>query len=81
MATRINLTVDRQGRMSVGKLGLREGHVVAESLPGDAGWIIRAAKLYTEAEIDILSAMDGAELVERGLEDLEHGRTGPAFRR
>ena len=81
MRTRIDLAVDMQGRMSVGELGLREGHVVAERLPGDSGWIIRAANLYTEAEIDILSARNGAERVEQGLDDLEHGRTSPAFRR
>lgn len=81
MTTRIDLTVDMQGRMSVGKLGLREGHVVAERLPDESGWIIRAANLYAEAEIDILSAGNGAELVEQGLEDLEHGRTNAAFRR
>ena len=81
MTTRIDLTIDKQGRMSVGKLGLREGHAVAEPLPDDSGWIIRAANLYTEAEIDILSAGSGAELVEQGLDDLEHGRTSPAYRR
>jgi len=81
MTTRIDLTIDKQGRISGGKLGLREGHAVAESLPDDSGWIIRAANLYTEAEIDILSAGNGEELVERGLEGLEHARTNPADQR
>ena len=33
MTARIDLTIDKQGRMSVGRLGLSEGHAVAEPLP------------------------------------------------
>lgn len=81
MTTRIDLTIDRQGRMSVGKLGLAEGHAVAEPLPDGSGWVIRPARLLIEAEIDVLSRTEHVAGIERSLEDLAAGRTRPRHRR
>lgn len=80
MARTVDLTIDSQKRMSVGKLGLPEGHAVATELP-DGGWVVRAARLYTDAEIEILADPANREAIERGLADAEAGRTVEAFRR
>lgn len=72
--SRVTISVDAQKRMSVGKLGFEEGHAVADPLPDGSGWVIRPAKLLTQAEIDILSRPENLEDVERGLADLAGGR-------
>ncbi len=77
MTDRIHLAIDKQGRMSVGRLGLRDGYVVAEPLSDGSGWIIRSAKLLTDAEIDVLSRPTNVAAVKRGLKDVEAGRTRP----
>jgi hypothetical protein len=74
MSQRIALTIDGQGRMSVGKLGLSEGHAVAEPLPDASGWVIRQAHLVTEAEFEILSRPSNVSDLERALEDVTAGR-------
>jgi len=81
MASRIDLTIDKQGRMSVGRLGLTEGHAVAEPLPDGSGWVLRPARLITEAESDILSRPGNVEAIERSLQDLAEGRTRKGYRR
>ena len=81
MTSRIDLTIDKQGRMSVGRLGLTEGHAVAEPLPDGSGWVLRPARLVTEAEVDILSRRSNVEAVERSLRDLAEGRTRTGYRR
>jgi len=81
MDHRIDLTIDKQGRMSVGKLGLTEGHAVAEPLPDDSGWVIRSARLLTEAELDLLARPKLVADIERGLGDLDAGRVRPRRRR
>ena len=81
MTNRIDLTIDKQGRMSVGRLGLGEGHAVAEPLPDGSGWILRQARLVTDAELDIRSRADNVEAIERSLEDAEEGRTRSGYRR
>lgn len=81
MTTRVDLTIDKHGRMSVGRLGLTEGHAVAEALPDGSGWILRPAKLLTEAELDILSGAANADAIERARQDLAEGRTRPGYRR
>lgn len=81
MTTRIDLTIDKQGRMSVGRLGFTEGHAVAEPLPDGSGWVLRPARLVTDAEIDILSGRGNAAQIERSLHDLAEGRTRPGYRR
>jgi hypothetical protein len=77
MAERIDLTIDKQGRMSVGRLGMGEGHAVAEALPDGSGWVIRPATLLTEAEVEVLSDPSSRANLERALEDLAGGRTQP----
>jgi hypothetical protein len=72
--SRVTLFVDAQKRMSVGKLGFDEGHAVADPLPDGSGWVVRPAKLLTQAEIDVLSRLDNVEDVKRGLADLAEGR-------
>ena len=81
MHSRVDLTIDKQGRMSVGKLGLTEGHAVAEPLPDASGLVIRPARLLTEAETDILSRPESVTDVERSLVDLAAGRTRPRRKR
>lgn len=81
MTTRIDLTIDKQGRMSVGRLGFTEGHAVAEPLPDGSGWVLRPARLVTDAEIDILSGGGNAAEIERSVRDLAEGRTRPGYRR
>ena len=81
MTSRIDLTIDKQGRMSVGRLGLTEGHAVAEPLPDGSGWVLRPARLLTEAEIDVLSGRGNAAEIERSVRDLAEGRTRPGYRR
>ena len=81
MTSRIDLTIDKQGRMSVGRLGLTEGHAVAEPLPDGSGWVLRPARLLTEAEIDVLSGRGNASEIERSVRDLTEGRTRPGYRR
>jgi hypothetical protein len=81
MTQRVDLTIDKQGRMSVGRLGFTEGHAIAEELPDGSGWIIRPARLLTEAEIDVLSRAGNLEDLRRGLDDVAAGRTRPAHRR
>ena len=77
MAERIDLTIDKQGRMSVGRLGMAEGHAVAEALPDGSGWVIRPATLLTQAEVDVLSDPSGRAHLEQALEDLAGERTQP----
>jgi hypothetical protein len=81
MNTRVDLTIDKQGRMSVGKLGLIEGHAVADQLPDGSGWVVRPATLMTEAEMDIVSRAENVSAIERSLEDLREGRVVPRTRR
>lgn len=81
MATRVQLSIDKQNRMSVGRLGFTEGYAIAEQLEDASGWIIRPAILLTEAEIDVLAEEDNAEDVRRSLDDLRKGRTVPRHRR
>lgn len=81
MTERITLSVDRQKRMSVGKLGLEEGHVVAEPLPDGSGWVVRPAKVLTEAELDIMSRPGNLADIQRGIEDLREGRLTERIRR
>src|SRR4030065_485991 len=47
MTSRIDLPLDKQGRMSLGRPGLAEGHAVAEPLPDGSGWVLRPARLVT----------------------------------
>lgn len=72
--SRVTLTVDPQKRMSVGKLGFTEGHVVADPLPDGSGWVVRPAQVLTEAEIDILGRAENVKDMEAGLNDLREGR-------
>lgn len=81
MTSRVDLTIDKQGRMSVGRLGLTEGHAVAEPLPDNSGWVVRPARLVTEAEFDLLSRQGSVEAIHRSLQDLAEGRTRPGYRR
>jgi len=81
MASRIDLTIDKQGRMTVGCLGLTEGPAVAEPLPDGSGWVLRPARLVTKVEVDILSRPENVEAIERSLEDLAEGRTRTGYRR
>ena len=81
MTARIDLTIDKQGRMSVGRLGLTEGHAVAEPLPDGSGWVLRPARLLTEAELDVLSQPGAEDAIRRSIEDLAAGRTRPGSRR
>jgi len=81
MDHRIDLTIDRQGRMSVGRLGLSEGHAVAEPLPDASGWVIRQAHLVTETELEILSRPGNVADLERSLEDVTAGRLRPRRQR
>ncbi len=81
MNTRVDLTIDKQGRMSVSKLGLSEGHAVAYQLPDESGWVVRPAVLMTDAERDILSRAENVAAIERSLEDLREGRVVPRTRR
>jgi hypothetical protein len=81
MTARIDLTIDRQGRMSVGRLGLTEGHAVAEPLPDGSGWVLRPARLVTEAELDVLSRPGSKDAILRSIEDLAAGRTRQGSRR
>lgn len=81
MTSRVDLTIDKQGRMSVGRLGLTEGHAIAEPLPDGSGWVVRPARLLTEAELDILSGPGNIEEIERSQRDLAEGRTRPGYRR
>ncbi|MDA2978981.1 MAG: hypothetical protein O3B42_04380 [Actinomycetota bacterium] len=81
MATLIDLTIDKQNRMSVGKLGLSEGHAVAEELPDGSGWVIRPAQLVTQAQIDIMSHEQNASAIERSLVDIAQGHVEPRTRR
>ena len=75
MATRVvDLTIDHQNRMSVGKLGLKPGHARAEELEDGSGWVIRKATLYTEAELDVLSNPQNVADLQQALEDVEAGR-------
>lgn len=77
MSERVELTVDRQRRMSVGRLGFSEGHVVAEPLEDGSGWVVRPAVLMTDAEIDILTSPKSVEDIERSLGDLAEGNIRP----
>jgi hypothetical protein len=81
MNTRVDLTIDKQGRMSVGKLGLSEGHAVADPLPDGSGWVVRPASLLTEVEIDIISSAENVAAIKRSLDDLREGRVVPRVRR
>lgn len=81
MTSRIDLAIDKQGRMSVGRLGLTEGYAVAEPLPDGSGWVLRPARLVTEAESDILSRPGNVEAIKRSLQDLAEGRTRTGYRR
>lgn len=81
MNTRVDLTIDKQGRMSVGKLGLGEGHAVADQLSDGSGWVVRPATLMTEAERDIVSKAENVAAIERSLDDLREGRVTPRTRR
>lgn len=81
MSTRVDLTIDKQGRMSVGKLGLSEGHAVADPLPDGSGWVVRPASLLTEVEIDIISSAENVAAIKRSLDDLREGRVVPRVRR
>ena len=81
MTNRIELGIDKQGRMSVGRLGLTGGHVVATALEDGSGWVIRPAELLTQAELDIRSRAENVDLIERGLADIEADRTHPRHRR
>ncbi|MDK1039212.1 MAG: hypothetical protein QGD91_09905 [Actinomycetota bacterium] len=81
MTAFIDLTIDKQNRMSVGKLGFATGHARAEELPDGSGWIVRPAKLVTEAEGDIWSRIENVEAIERSIEDLSAGRVVPRHRR
>jgi predicted transcriptional regulator len=67
--------------MSVGRLGLKEGHAVAEELSDGSGWVIRPAVLMTQAELEILSKPTNVAAIERGLEDMAAGRVQPRHRR
>ncbi len=81
MTLTVDLTIDKQSRMSVGKLGFVTGHAIAEALPDGSGWIIRPARLVTEAEGDIWSRVENIEAIERSIEDLSTGRVVPRHRR
>ncbi|MFV9673635.1 MAG: hypothetical protein ACNYZH_10455 [Acidimicrobiia bacterium] len=81
MSTRVDLTIDKQGRMSVGKLGLSEGHAVADQLPDGSGWVVRPAVLMTEAERDVVSRAENVAAIERSLDDLRQGRVVPRTHR
>lgn len=81
MLREVDLTIDSQKRMSVGRLGFAEGHAVATELPDGTGWVIRRARLYTDAELDVLTNPSNVEAIERALADAEAGRTVDGFRR
>ena len=81
MATRVQLSIDKQNRMSVGKLGFTEGYAIAEELDDGSGWVVRPAVLLTEAELDVLSNQDNVDDIRRSLDDLRNGRTVPRHRR
>ena len=81
MTARFELGIDKQGRMSVGRLGLTEGYVVATALDDGSGWVIRPAELLTQAELDIRSRTENVDLIERGLADIAADRTQPRYRR
>ena len=81
MTRTVDLSIDTQNRMSVGKLGLSEGHAKAEELPDGSGWIIRPAVLLTEAEADIRSRPENIDAIERSIADLNEGRIVPRHQR
>lgn len=75
MAKRVvDLTIDQNKRMSVGKLGFEPGHARAEELEDGSGWVVRAAVLYTEADLDVLSNLQNVADIEHALEDVRAGR-------
>lgn len=78
---RVVLSVDKQKRISVGKLGFEEGHLVADRLSDGSGWVIRPATLLTEAEIDILSRPENVQDILKSLAALERGEVTPWIRR
>jgi hypothetical protein len=73
--SRITLSVDAQKRVSVGKLGFTEGLLVADPLPDEQGWVLRPAKVLTQAELDVASRQSNFDNIEQGLSDLRAGRT------
>lgn len=77
MEEQITLTVDAQRRLSVGKLGFTEGHLVAERLPDGSGWVLRPGRVVSEAELEILRNQKSISEIESGLDDLASGRTRP----
>lgn len=81
MDPRIDLTIDKRGRMSVGKLGLSPGHVVAEPLPDGSGWVFRPAAQGLDAEADIRSRPGNIAAIERSLDDLAVGQAQPRRKR
>lgn len=81
MVKRIELAVDKQGRMSVGRLGLSEGFVVAEEIEDQTGWIIRPARVMTQADLDIHSSPTTLSDLDKGLTEAADEQTVPAYRR
>lgn len=78
---RVVLSVDRQKRISVGKLGFGEGHLVADRLSDGSGWVLRPAVVLNEAEIDILRKPENVEDILKGLAVVEAGQVTPWVRR
>ena len=78
---RVLLSVDRQKRVSVGRLGLDEGPLVADRLSDGSGWVIRQATILTEAEVDILSRPENVENILKSLASLEARKITERFRR
>jgi hypothetical protein len=72
--SRLTLSVDRQRRISVGKLGFEEGIVVAEPLPDGSGWALRPAVVLTEAEADVLRHPESRENLETALAQMRAGK-------
>jgi hypothetical protein len=81
MSKRIELAIDKQGRMSVGRLGLSEGFVVAEEMEDQSGWVIRPARVMTQADLDIHSSPSNLSDLDKGLTEAADGRTVPSYRR
>lgn len=81
MSKRIELAIDKQGRMSVGRLGLSEGFVVAEEMEDQSGWVIRPARILTQADLDIHSSPANLSDLNTGLAEATDRRTVPSYRR